>query len=105
MMKFASGKKLGFNRDAPIALPDNSSHLPLTSVYPIVQISLFTLGTIYAIQYYRYVVFPLFLAGVFYHYEQTGIKELDERVSPVINEYESFSSTYSLFSTRKNWNI
>jgi len=100
LLKHASGKKLGFNSNSPIQIPDNNYQLPLLTIYPFIQTTLFTMSTIYAIQRQRYVVLPLILAGVFYNYEAFQSRELNQVLDPIAHEYDRFVSNYGIGSLR-----
>jgi len=100
LLKHASGKKLGFNSNSPIHIPENNYHIPLLTIYPFIQTTLFTLSTIIAIQRQRYVVLPLILAGVFYNYEAFQSRELNQVLDPIAHEYDIFVSNYGIGSLR-----
>jgi len=71
-LQYASGESLSFTSEIPIPrinkLKEYSFYYqPLTSVYPLVETTIFILGFLTLVRRYRYVVFPMILTGAYYH--------------------------------------
>jgi len=93
LMTHTSGERLAFQKNSPLQLPSNLSKksIPLSSLYPVVQTSLFLLGSLIALHTQRFVVVPLLLAGGFYNMDLVKqVPVLDKTFGLYVRELEQY---------------
>jgi len=76
-MRYASSEDISFIGDYPVRIPPEYRYqYPLSSLYPIIQTSIFLIGALWIIQQHRFVALPLILSGCYYNQdllEQYGV--------------------------------
>jgi hypothetical protein len=74
-LRYTSGEDISFIGDYPIRVPPEYRYkYPLSSLYPIIQTSIFLLAALWSIRKYRFVVLPLVISGCYYN--QALVREI-----------------------------